>query len=151
MNLKNVQHLNKFRRMKYPKNEMLIVGSGVLALLGLKKNKDLDIWTTPRIIKQLSKDKNFIQKKSPLDGTTIYECKEGVIEITSTLPPFKNLKEHLKRALIVYGIYFQSPKDVLKWKKNMNRPKDKADIKALESYLSGNLAEYYLNSLWMLR
>jgi len=151
MNLKNVKHIDKFRRLKYPKNDMLIVGSGTLALLGLKKNKDLDVWTTPRVMSQLSKDKNFIQTKSKLDKSIMIESKDGTLEFGSTLPPFKNLKQHLKRAIIVYGIHFQSPKDVLKWKKYMNRPKDKIDIIALEKYLSGNLAEYYLNTLWMLR
>jgi len=151
MNLKNVKHLNKFRRLKYPKNEMLIVGSGVLALLGLKENKDLDVWTTPRIMKQLLKDEKFVHTKSQLDRSVMVESKDGTLEFGTTLPPFKNLKEHLRRALIVYGIHFQSPKDVLEWKKYMNRPKDKVDIIALEKYLSGDLAEYFLNSLWMLR
>jgi len=151
MNLKNIKHLNKFRRLKYSKNEMLIVGSGVLALLGLKKNKDLDIWATSNVISKISKDENFIAKASSLDKSVIYESKDGAIEFFSTMPPFKNIKEHLKRAIIIYGIHFQSPKDVLEWKKYMNRPKDKLDIKALEHYLSGSLAEFYLNNLWMLR
>ncbi len=151
MTLNNVKHLNKFRRLKYSKNEMLIIGSGVLALLGLRKNKDLDIWATENIISKISKDENFIAKASRLDRSVIYESKDGLIEICETLPPFKNLKEHLKRAIILYGIHFQSPKDVLEWKKHMNRSKDKMDIKALEHYLSGSLAEFYLNNLWMLR
>jgi len=151
MNLKNVNHINKFRRLKYPKNEMLVIGSGVLALLGLKKNKDLDFWATENVIRKLSKDPNFIKMKSKLDAKPIYESKDKTIEIAGTLPPFKNIKEHLKRAIIVYGIHFQSPKDVLKWKKYMNRPKDQEDIKALEHYLSGNLAEYFLNSLRIIR
>jgi hypothetical protein len=151
MNLKNVKHLNKFRRLRYSKNEMLIIGSGTLALLGLKDNKDVDIWATKNVMNKLSSDKNFIPKKSKLDKSLMYESKDGLIEFMETLQPFKNVKDHLKRAIVLYGIHFQSPKDVLKWKKYMNRPKDQLDIKLLEKYLSGNLAEYYLNALWMLR
>jgi len=151
MNLKNVNHLNKFRRLRYPKNEMLIVGSGTIALLGLKKNDDIDVWASQNIMRKLSRDKQFISKTSKMDGTTLYETRDGSIEIGGTFPPFKSLKEQLKKAIVIYGIHFQNPKDVLKWKQYMNRPKDQEAIKLLKHYLSGNLAEVYLNTLYALK
>jgi len=147
MNLKNVAHINKARRLKYPKNEMLVVGSGTLALLGLKKNKDLDFWATKNVTRQLSYDKNFIQKRSKLDGNIMYESKDGTIEIGDSLPPFKNVKDHLKRAIVIYGIHFQSPEDVLAWKRYMNRPKDQPDIRALENYLKNKVIESHMKTL----
>lgn len=148
MNLKNVKHIDKFRKLPYPKNEMLIIGSGVMALLGLRKNKDIDVWATPNVIRKVSRDKNFISKRSKLDGSILYESKDGIIEFSSTFPPLnENLKQHLKRSIIVYGIHFQSPKDVIRWKKAVNRPKDKKDIKILKKYLKGKVVENYLGVL----
>jgi TATA-box binding protein (TBP) (component of TFIID and TFIIIB) len=75
MNLKNVKYLNRFRRLPYPKNEMLIVGSGTMALLGLKKNNDIDIWASENVLRKVARNKNFIAKKSKLDGSILYETK----------------------------------------------------------------------------
>jgi len=147
MNLKNVNHINKFRRLAYPKNEMLIVGSGTMALLGLKKNDDIDVWASKRVISLVSKNKSFIGKKSKLDGTILYETRDGSIEIGSTFPPFKSLRKQLQRAIVIYGIHFQNPRDVLRWKKYMNRPKDQRDIRALEKYLKSEVVENYLLAL----
>ena len=147
MNLKNVNHINKFRRLPYPKNEMLIVASGTLALLGLKKNKDLDVWISPNVNRRMSRDRRLVEKKSMLDGRVMYETKDGSMEFGSTFPPFKSFKNHMKRSIVIYGIHFQSPEDVLRWKKYMNRPKDREDVRKLEKYMKQNIVELYLNSL----
>jgi len=152
MNLKSVKYINKFRRLPYPKNQMLIIGSGAMAVLGLKRNKDLDIWATDNVIKKVAKDKNFIAKKSNLDGSKLYETKDGKIEIVPNLGiKDEDIKEHLKRAVILYGIHFHSPEDVLKWKKAVNRPKDKKDIELLEKYLRNKVVENYLATIQILK
>lgn len=152
MNLNNVKYINDFRRLPYPKNEMLIVGTGVMALLGLKKNKDIDVWATDKIIKKVSKDKNYIHKKSKTDGFPMYERKDGKIEFMSTLPPItQEMDDNFKRAIVIYGIQFQNPKDVLRWKKLINRPKDKEDIRLLEKYLKDNVVESYLMTMQNLK
>ena len=152
MNLKNVKYINEFRRLPYPKNQMLIIGSGAMALLGLRRNKDIDVWVTDSVIKKVAQDKNFIAKKSKMDGSTLYETKDGKIEIGSTLGiKGEDIKEHLKRAVLLYGIHFHSPEDVLKWKKAVNRPKDKKDIELLEKYLRDKVVESYLTTLQILK
>jgi hypothetical protein len=151
MNLKNVKYLDKFRRLPYPKNEMLIVGSGTMALLGLRENKDLDVWATPRIMKRVAQDKKFIAKKSEVDGSTLYESEDGKLEFASSFS-FANLdlKTSLKKAIIIYGIHFQSPEEILAWKKKANRPKDRDDIIKLENYLKNNVVENYLNIIQLI-
>lgn len=146
MNINNVAFIDKFKKLNYPKNKMLIIGSGTMALLGLRKNKDLDIWVTPDIFRKLKYNKNFTKKYSKLDQSIIFESLDGNIEIVSTLPPLSDdVFDHLNRAIVVNGLYFQSPRDVLKWKKLRNDPKDRMDIVRLENYLKKNIVEYYLN------
>jgi len=152
MNIKNVKYMNKFLRLPYPKNQMLIIGSSVMALLGIKKNKDVDIWATPAIIKLVSRNKNFISKISKFDGSTLYESKDGSVEFVPNLAPWKGtFKENMERAIMIYGIYFQSPKDLLKWKQAANRPKDKEDIRLIKAFLKKGVVESYLNIIQNLK
>ena len=152
MNLKKIKYIDDFRRLPYPKNEMLIVGSSVMALLGLRENKDIDIWASDKIINIVSKDKNYIHKISKTDGFPVYERTDGKIEFMTTLPPLKDkLNDQLKRSIIIYGIHFQNPKDVLRWKKLIKRPKDIPDIELLEKYLKEKVVESYLKSLQNIR
>ena len=148
MNLNNVKYINEFRKLPFPKNEMLIVGSGTLAFLGIRPNNDIDVWATKNVINKVSKDRRFIMKKSKLENSMIYESEDGMFEITEALPPLKeSVKDQLKRAIVIYGLHFQSPKDVLEWKKLANRPKDRDDIKKLESFLKNNVVENYLRTI----
>lgn len=152
MNLKNVKYLDKFRRLKYSKNEMLIIGTGTMALFGLKENKDLDVWATESVFRKLKKNPDFIEKISNIDNSVMYETKDGTLEFVHTLPPFQDsIYDHLKRAIVVYGIHFQSLADLLKWKKMMNRQKDKEDIEKIENFLKNNIVEKFLHNLNILR
>lgn len=152
MNLKNVKYLHKFRKLPYPKNEMLIVGSGTLAFIGIRENRDLDVWASKNVIDKVSKNKNFIEKISQIDESKLYESRDGTLEFSSSFT-FATLdfKKSMKRSIIIYGIHFQSPEDVLAWKKKANRPKDKNDIIELEKYLKNNVVENYLSILQNLK
>ena len=150
MNLKNVNHIQQLRRLGYPLNKMLIIGSGTMALLGLKKNDDIDIWATKDVHRRMANDKKLVRMVK--HGDVIYETKDGNIEIGSNLPCTKgSLQAHLKRAIVVYGFHFKSVDDVLSWKKCMGRPKDKLHIKIIEKYKKNNVVENYLNILQTLR
>lgn len=152
MNIKNVKYINKFLRLPYPKNQMLIIGSAVMALFGLKVNKDLDIWTTPFVEKMISRDKNYTVKKSKMDGSNMYHHKDGSLEFVITLPKHRgDFKKALEKSIMIYGIHFQHPKDLLAWKKEVRRPKDKDDIKKLEIFLKKKLIENYLETIQNLK
>jgi len=149
MNLKNVKFLNEFRRLPYPKNKMLIIGSGTLSLLGIRKNKDLDVWVTKDIFNKISKDKNF-KPYTLASGDKGYNSSSGNIEVIDKLFNYK-IEDQLKSAIIIYGIHFQSPEDIIEWKKEMGRPKDLQDIKQLEKFLQKKVVENYLRVLQTLK
>lgn len=143
MNIKNVKHLNKLRKLGLPLNEMLIVGSGTMALYGLKENNDLDLWVTKKVYDKMLKDSRF----SP--NGKMLETKDGLIEADHRFICVKDkVEDHLKRATIVNGFYFQSLQDVLEWKRCMGRPKDHDHIKMIEDYMKkNNILESYLEEL----
>jgi len=146
MNLKNVKHLDQLRRLRLPMNKVLIVGSGTLALFGLKKNDDLDLWVTEDLFRLMKSDKNL--KPVMKHGRLFYETKDGNIEASNKMACTKGrVEEYLKRSILVYGIHFKSLNDLLDWKKCMGRPKDKEHIKLIEKYKKSEVVENYLNVL----
>lgn len=152
MNLKNVKYLNNFRKLPYSKDKMLIIGSGTMALLGLRRNKDLDVWVTKDLFQKISKNSMFNKSVADASGDISYTTKDGKIEIFDKLSPLKDrIENQLKRSVFIYGIHFQSPEDVLSWKKTVNRPKDLRDIKLLEEYLRKEVVEYYLKTIQLLK
>jgi len=146
MNIKNVNHLIKLRRFGLPLNKVLIVGSGTMALFGIKKNDDLDLWVTNDAYKMMGKNKNFKPVKK--HGRVFYESLDGSIEASNEMPCTKGrVEDYLKRAILLYGYHFKSLNDVLDWKKCMKRPKDKEHIKLIEKYKKSEVVEAYLNTL----
>jgi len=150
MNLKNVRHINKLRRLNIPLNKALIVGSGTLALLGLKANDDLDLWVTKDAYNRMKNNKKLHPVKQ--HGRVFYVNKDQSIECSDSMPCTKGrVEDYLKRAIVIYGFHFKSVDDVIAWKKCMGRPKDLEHIKLLEKYKKNSVAENYLNALQMLK
>ena len=149
MNLKNVSHINKLRRLGLPLNKVLIVGSGTMALLGIKKNDDLDLWVTEDVFRSMKNNKKL--KPVMQHGRLFYETADGAIESSNSMPCTKGrVEDYLKRAIIVYGFHFKTVEDVITWKKCMGRPKDKVHVKMLEKYKKNRVVEYHLNVLRIL-
>lgn len=134
MNIDNVRYIDEFRKLKYPKSEMLIVTSGVLALFGLRKNKDIDVLVKPSTFRKMLLDKSFKFTKSITKGGLALSSKDSHIELFN-VPIVGNLMENFNRAFTVNGVLFQSLEDLIKWKKVLNRSKDYLDIKLLEEYV----------------
>lgn len=150
MNLKNVNHINQLRRLGLPLNKVLIVGSGTMALLGLKKNDDLDMWVTEDVFRNMKNNKKL--KPVMKHGRLFYETSDGMIEASNSMPCTKGrVEDYLKRAIIVYGFHFKAPNDVISWKRCMGRPKDKQHIKMIENYLKNRVIENHLKALNLLR
>ena len=144
MNIKNVKYITELKKLGYPLNEMLVIGSGTMTLYGLKENTDLDLWVTHRLYKRMSYDKRLHK-----DVRGMLKTKNDEIECHFLLPcSHGSIEENLKRAVVVDGVHFMSLKDVIAWKKCIGRPKDYEHIKMIEKYIrKNNLVENYLQSI----
>jgi len=146
VNLKHVNHINNLRRLGLPLNKVLIVGSGTLALLGLKLNDDLDLWVTKGVYNGLKNNKKLHPIKQ--HGRIFYKTEDGAIEISDELPCTKGrVEDYLKRAIVIYGFHFKSVDDVIAWKKCMGRPKDIEHINLLKKHKKSQVVENYLDIL----
>ena len=146
MNLKNVNYFMKLRQLRLPLNQCLIVGSGTMALLGIKKNNDLDVWVTDAVYNMMKNDRNLIPVEK--EGRIFYETKDGNFEASNEMPCTKGpVQMYLKRAMVFYGLHFQALDDVIAWKKCMNRPKDRKDLELINKYKKNKVNENYLDIL----
>lgn len=137
-NLKNVNHIDQFLSLGLPKNKCLIMSSGVMALFGIRKNRDLDIVVTKDVFNKLKNNNKLVYSHRRLSDNPSYQSLDGNIEFYGTMWPFKKSVEYyLKKAIVIKGVRFLPLRTVIKWKNKLRRPKDKADIGLIKKSLRG--------------
>ncbi len=125
------KHMNGLRKLNLPRDEFAICGSGPLAVREIRDSHDIDIVVKKKLWEQLAKkypvhqydyERNFIQIRD-------IELSEG------WFPLPENSDKLIETADVINGFRFVKLGYVMKWKKIMNREKDKKDIKLIEKYL----------------
>lgn len=137
-NLKNVNHIKQFLDLGLPKDKCLVMSSGVMALFGIRKNRDLDIVVSKDVFKKLGKNKKLIYSHRKLSGNPSYQTADTNVELYGTMWPFKlSVERYLKMAIVVKGVRFLPLHKVIKWKKKLNRLKDRKDIQLISRFVRG--------------
>jgi hypothetical protein len=122
-----MKFIEELKKLNLPTDQFAIFGSGPLAIRKLRESYDLDIVVKSELWEEL------IKKYKPKKDNLI---KIGSIEIYKDwLPWFSNVNKLIDDADVIDGLRFVKLKYVLKWKKVMNREKDRKDIKLIEEYL----------------
>jgi hypothetical protein len=126
----------KLACLNFPLGSYVVVGSGVLAALGLREAKDLDIAVNATLLKKLKKEKEYKEK---IRHNKLFLVKDN-IEIITRLDwedyPTK-ITEAIKSAKLIKGFPFLNIKETIKFKRALGRKKDFKDIKLIEKYLAG--------------
>ncbi len=123
-----MKHIEELKKLKLPKDQFAIFGSGPLAVRGLRDNEDLDILVKHKLWEQLV-------KSHPPATLDMKSLTIGKIEIYHDWPGFKEPEKLVDNADVIDQFRFVKMNAVLKWKKSFNRPKDKDDIKLIEKFL----------------
>ena len=105
---------------------IVVVGAGgVCTMLGLREHTaDVDVDVPTEVFQRL-KEQGY---PTHYFGTTL------VIKVTEHMDVHEMVDE--KRVIVVEGVTCYHPEEVLDFKLKLNREKDQADIKALQSYLA---------------
>ena len=136
--LENVNHIKQFLDLGLPKNKCLIMSSGVMALFGIRKNRDLDVIVTKDVFNKLKNNKKLIYSHRRLSDNPSYQTLDHNVEFYDTMWPFKKSIEHyLKMAIVVKGVRFLPLRKVIRWKKKLNRNKDREDIRLIQRVVRG--------------
>jgi len=127
----------KLEELNLPFGEYVVVGSGLLAALGLREANDLDVAVSPKLLKELSASGNYRQEtrygkvflSSP--GMDVIARLEWEDYTTTT-------EEAIRTAVVVRGFPFLNPQETIKFKRALGREKDFRDIESLEKHLAAN-------------
>ncbi|MCE9643135.1 MAG: zinc ABC transporter substrate-binding protein [Candidatus Andersenbacteria bacterium] len=130
--------IQEIQNLNFSTEQYIVVGSGPMAVRGLKDSHDIDIVVTPELFEKCSQ-KGWEQMPWTYPGKEgqIY-LKKGIVELYLDVnagefhPTFQEL---MSRADIIQDIPFASLEDIIQFKKAYNRPKHDADIEKIEEYL----------------
>lgn len=137
--MKKEEFLKKVKELNFPTNQYIIAGSGIMVMHNLKETKDIDIVVSEKLFNQYSKIWEQIPYTYPDKLGCVYLQKDEIelyrdVNHGEEFRP--TLEELLARAEYFDGIAFIHLKDLLKFKKSYNRPKDQNDIQLIEQCLN---------------
>lgn len=126
--------VERFLALNLPADHCVVIGSGILDALGLRKSDDIDLVVSPELFARLRDTEGWAAQEK-YNATVLLM---GDVEAwedwgANDEASFANL---YKDSLIVGGVHFANPQYVLAWKKQRNREKDIKDIQLLEEYLT---------------
>lgn len=128
-----IPSIDKLQKINLPKGKFAIFGSAVLAIRNIRDAHDLDILVKADLWDELTRKYPDHLKHDPV------RIKLGDIEIYNYWPFLADrVDEMIANAQIISNLPFVRLEYFLEWKKKMGRPKDSADIKLVEDYLSKN-------------
>lgn len=124
----------ELKKLNFPLGEYVVIGSGLLAVLGLREARDLDVAVSAPLAKKLINSGQFGQ----VDNFGFPKLKKGNVEIITHLGWDKfsvSMEEAINSALIINGYPFMNPDLTIRFKTALGREKDFSDIKLLKDYL----------------
>ncbi len=133
--------VEEVKSLNLPFGEYVIVGSGPMAVRNMRNYKDIDVLVTKDLYQRLSTTNGWkiIILPGLLGDREVAkngECEAGIDLWFGDYKP--DTETLIKNAEIIQGIPFLPLEELIKFKKAMGRPKDLADIKLIEQYLSKN-------------
>jgi hypothetical protein len=126
--------VSKVKSLNLPIGQYIIFGSGPLAVHGIRDARDIDLFVTTDLYKQLEAE--GWQEKEWSDGgyylaKDIFQADDSWHYGDYNPAP----EEIIARSEIFDGVPFACLTDVLEWKRAFGRPKDLIDIELIEKYL----------------
>jgi hypothetical protein len=123
----------KLKELDFPLGEYVLVGSGPLAVRGIREANDLDIAVTGELLQQLIDSKKYRQTKKY--GKLFLEANNIDIITQLNWDAYPTcVEDAIRTADIINGFPFLNISETIKFKKALGRKKDFQDIRMLEDY-----------------
>lgn len=135
----HVDIIQQVKALGLPLGQYVVFGSGPLAARGIRATADVDLFTTTALYTQL-KVNGWEEKEKPVDARGFYLTR-GIYEANDTWHhgSYNPRPEAIIAAAdIINGVPFAPLVEVLKWKQAFGRPKDVADVRLIEQYMSAH-------------
>lgn len=136
--MKKEELITKVKSLHLPKGQYIVYGAAPLAVYGIREARDIDMYVSPELYKDLEAKGWKKVQKGEKDEPVVFEDFEA--HPTWDFSPYApTLEELLSRATEYEGIDFASLEDVRKWKEASGRPKDLVDLKLIDDFIEKNV------------
>ena len=122
-----MKYLNELKDLGLPENEYAIFGSGPLAIRSLRENLDIDIVVSENLWNNLIDKYGLSGRGVCIGNVDVYRDWFGM-----------DIDDLIKNSEIIEGFRYVCLNDVVKWKENTSRDKDKKDLILIRDYLKNN-------------
>lgn len=124
-----------------PIDRAIIIGSGILDKLGIRKSADIDVVVPKDEFDKLADNNNFLKGKKYDDD--YYQSTNGQIEAWCYWWDFKrkmviSYETLAENSVLIDNLRFVSLAFLRQWKADCARVKDIEDVKLIDSYLESN-------------
>lgn len=120
---------SKILSLGLPVGGYIVVGSGILHALGIRKSSDIDMVVTPEVFT------NFEQQGWQHGNWEGHPTLQHDVFDIGTSWGGKNVYELLKNVTYIDEIPYLSLTAVRAWKQKARRPKDVRDVELIDSYV----------------
>ena len=127
--------ITKVKKLDLPLGQYVVIGSGIMAQLGLRAAKDVDIAVTPDLYAKLRASGEWEEEERY--GKTF--LKKEAVEINPRLDwesYSTTAEEAIASATIIDGVPFMNLNELVAFKRALGRVKDLIDIVIIEAYLA---------------
>jgi hypothetical protein len=129
--------IEKIKELNLPKDQYVVIGSGVMDILGIRRANDIDLSVT----KELHQKLRETGKWEEYENYGKIFLKKDVFEINGELnwDKYKTTTEEvIKTAFLIDGIPFMNTEELIKFKMAFGREKDFKDIELIKEYIENN-------------
>lgn len=129
-------------KLDLPEDEFVVLGSGILAALGIREIKDIDLLIKSEFFEKL-KNEGWSYEVIEIGGQPRDMVSKGNTQAfkdfwwEGKILPFE---DGMARCEKINGINFVSLRTLLEYKKDMKREKDIRDVILIEGYLKTHLS-----------
>lgn len=120
---------DRVKQLGYPRDEVVVIGSGLLGELRLRKPNDLDLVVSGRVFDELIADPKLSHTEKLGDEVLL----GADLEIWRGWPPY-DYAQLMRESQVLGGVHFVATKQLIAWKRGRGSQKDLADIEKLEEY-----------------
>lgn len=126
--------VKEVRKLGFSFGQYTVVGTGIMAVLGIKDTDDADLVVLPSLFERLKQSGEWEEFKKPNGGPALRKGNvEAYLDVNcgSHNPTSEEL---ISRAVVIQGIPFITLEELLKFKKEYKRPKDFTHIEIIEEF-----------------
>lgn len=125
--------IQKIKELNLPKNQYVVIGSGILDILGIRKANDIDLSVTKSLHQKLRDTGEWEE----FERYGKIFLKKDVFEVNGELNWDKyetTTEEAVKTSLVVDDVPFLNLEETIKFKTASGRKKDLKDIELIKKY-----------------